>query len=132
MFILNEEIKLEPQSESGSIDQIVRVGVLLLRREIISSVSLSWVRAQAKKAAITLICIQTAIVLHEILHLSWFSTQHYFPLIGILIVLQFVNFYSYIWITSTQPGIIQKIVNLSLIKNEKYEMASELMAIPKN
>jgi hypothetical protein len=37
-----------------------------------------------------------------------------------------------VWITSTQPGIIQKIVNFALIKNEKYEMASELMAIPKN
>jgi hypothetical protein len=49
-----------------------------------------------------------------------------------LIVLQFTNFYSYIWITSTHPGIIQKIVIFILTKNEKYEMDSEFLVIPKN
>ena len=51
-------------------------------------------------------------MLHEILHLSWFSTRHYFALIGVLIGLQFANFYSFLVITTMNPGIIQKLVSL--------------------
>jgi hypothetical protein len=104
----------------------------MLRWETVSGVRVVLYSAQAKKAAFTLIIIQASIILHEVLHLSWFSTQHYFPLIGILISVQFINFYSYIWITSTQPGIIQKIVIIVLTKNEKYEMESDFLIIPKN
>lgn len=104
----------------------------MLRWQVVSSVDIISCRAEAKKAAVTLFAIQFGIILHEILHMSWFSTQHYFSVIGILIILQFTNFYSFIWIATTQPGIIQKIVILLLIKNEKYEMDSEFLAIPKN
>jgi hypothetical protein len=87
--------------------------------ECIKCMRLPMLRAQTKKAIFTLVLIQASIVLHEVLHLGWFSTQHYFGYIGALIVLQFVNFYSYIWITTTQPGIIQKIVPSTLIIERK-------------
>ena len=88
----------------------------MLRRSSLPSVKLFRKRAQKKKALFTLVLIQSCIVLHEILHLSWFSTKHYFSLIGILIAFQFINFYAFIYIVTTHPGIIQKIVALKIFR----------------
>ena len=99
-------------SSSGS--ALVRVGVHLLRRAAVPSVVVGLSRAQTKKAVLTLLLIQCCVVLHEILHLGWFSTRHQFTSVFLLLVCQFLNFYSYIFIVTGQPGIIQKIVGLSL------------------
>lgn len=131
MISVYEKIEWREQQPSNG-SAIILIRVLLLWRAAIPSVAIYGFRAQTKKAAISLILIQGLITLHEILHLNWFSTRHYFILIALLIVFQFLNFYAYIYIVTTQPGIIQKIVAIFAIKSEKYEMESNFLVIPKN
>lgn len=91
----------------------------MLRGKTVSNVRLDSISPERKKAIMTLILIQGITVLHEILHLSWFTTNHYFALVGILISFQFVNFYAFVSITTMQPGIIQKIVLICFIRELK-------------
>jgi hypothetical protein len=68
---------------------------------------------ETHKWVLTLCLIQIPTIIHEILHVEWFSHNHLFGMLYLLFTFQFVNFWSYMNLCLQDPGFIQKIVIIS-------------------
>jgi len=65
------------------------------------------------------------LVLHYIFHVSWFSTSHNFLPLYVLFITHFLNFWAFLVILTSNPGIIQKIAY-------EYESDMNYIDVPKN
>ena len=64
-------------------------------------------------------------ILHEILHLEWFSHNHYFAALYVLFISHFLNLWTFMNLCLQDPGFIQKI-------KYGYEIDEEFVPIPKS
>ena len=81
---------------------------------------------------LTLCLIQIPTILHEILHVEWFSHNHYFGVLYVLFIAQFLNFWTFVSLCLQDPGFIQKIVHHRLKQKYGYEIDENFIKIPKN
>ncbi len=75
-------------------------------------VLLHLLRPEGKRWIFTLCLINVPAILHEILHLEWFSHNHYFAALYVLFISHFLNLWTFMNLCLQDPGFIQKIVTL--------------------
>lgn len=83
-------------------------------------------RPERRKWLFTLFLINVPAILHEILHLEWFSHYHLFGALYVLFISHFINFWTFINLCVQDPGFIQKIVTLNLFRNTDIKLMSSL------
>lgn len=84
-----------------------------------------------KQVFLTFFLTSSVLILHYIFHLSWFSTKHYFFPLYIVFIAHFLNFWAFLVILTSNPGIIQKIVILPLPRPTSTKTTSLTSKSPK-